>query len=140
MRDPVWISEELVMAIHERQLSEHGGGSGVRDEGMLASALARPKQKAFYGGADVDIPGLAAAYAYGVVRNHPFVDGNKRTAYVLCRTFMVLNGWDIVGSLADRYPVIISLAAGELTEEAFADWLRANARPDQVSEASPEYG
>jgi len=140
MREPVWISEELAVAIHDRQLAEHGGGSGIRDEGMLESALARPRQKAFYGGMDVDIPELAAAYAYGIVRNHPFVDGNKRTAYVLCRTFMILNGWEIVAPLEGRYPVIMSLAAGEMFEEAFAEWLRENARPDQVSEPSPGYG
>ena len=140
MNEPVWISDELAIAIHDRQVAEHGGGSGVRDQGLLESALARPRQKAFYGGTDVDIPALAAAYAYGIARNHPFVDGNKRTAYVLCRTFMVLNDWDIVGSLAERYPVVISLASGEVSEEAFAEWLREHARPHQVSEPAPVYG
>lgn len=138
--ESVWISDDLVMAIHERQLAEHGGGSGIRDKGMLESALTRPQQKAFYGGTGVDIPALAAAYAYGVIRNHPFVDGNKRTAYVLCRTFLVLNGWDIVGPLLDRYPVIMQLASGELDEDGFAEWLRQNARPDQVSEPAIHHG
>jgi death-on-curing protein len=140
MNEPVWISDELALAIHDRQLAEHGGGGGVRDEGLLESALIRPKQKAYYAGPDMDIPALAAAYAHGVVSNHPFVDGNKRTAYVLCRTLMVLNGWDIVGPLLERYPVIMELASGELDKDGFAEWLRQNARPDRVSETTPHYG
>ncbi|MFW5927001.1 MAG: type II toxin-antitoxin system death-on-curing family toxin [Wenzhouxiangella sp.] len=140
MIDPTWVSIELVEAIHERQIAEHGGGEGIRDRGMLESALVRPQQLLAYGGADVDVPALAAAYAYGIARNHPFVDGNKRTAYVVCRTFLVLNGWDMVGPLGDRYPVFLSLAAGELEEQDLADWLRRHSRSDQVSEPGAGYG
>ena len=127
-KEPIWISDELVEAIHERQIAEHGGGSGIRDRSMMESALARPQQRFAYE-ESADIPSLAAAYAFGIARNHPFVDGNKRTAYVVCRTFLVLNGWDLVGSLSDRYPVFLSLAAGELTEEALTDWLRTSSGP-----------
>ncbi|AKS43262.1 type II toxin-antitoxin system death-on-curing family toxin [Wenzhouxiangella marina] len=138
--EPVWISARLAVAIHQRQLAEHGGPDGIRDQAMLESALARPLQRHAYGGSDIDIPELAAAYAYGMARNHPFVDGNKRTAYVLCRTFLVLNGWDLRNPLEDRYPTFLALAAGELEESELADWLRRNARPEQVSEGSASYG
>ncbi len=139
MRDPVWVSSKLVHAIHERQIAEHGGTSGVRDEGMLESALARPQQKWAYGGEGVDISALAAAYAFGIARNHPFVDGNKRTAYVVCRTFLILNGWDMVGSVIERYPVMMALAAGEMGEAEFEPWLRTHVRPDQVNEDVGRY-
>jgi death-on-curing protein len=106
---------------------------------MLDSALARARQRYAYSEAPPDVPALAAAYAYGVARNHPFVDGNKRTAYVLCRTFMVLNGWDLVNPLSDRYPVFLALAAGEMEEDALADWLRSASRPKRVSEDQADY-
>lgn len=138
-QEPRWIDARLVEGVHRRQLAEHGGSTGVRDRGALESALARPRQLFAYGGEDVDMPALAAAYAFGIARNHPFVDGNKRTAYVLCRTFLVINGWDLVGPLADRYPVFLGLAAGELGEEELADWIRARARPDRVSEPAATY-
>jgi death-on-curing protein len=137
--EPVWITPELAQAIHERQLSEHGGPGGVRDPDMLDSALARARQRDACSEARPDVPALAAAYAYGVARNHPFVDGNKRTAYVLCRTFMVLNGWDLVNPLSDRYPVFLALAAGEIEEDALADWLRSASRPERVSEDQAHY-
>ncbi len=137
--EPIWITQHLALAIHERQLAEHGGGTGIRDRGMFESAMARPLQLHAYGGAAVDIPELAAAYAFGIARNHPFVDGNKRTAYVTCRTFMVINGWDMVGSLEARYAAFVSMASGEMDEEAFTDWLRRHARPQQVSEPGGEY-
>jgi death on curing protein len=139
IREPVWISADLARAIHERQLAEHGGGSGVRDAGLLHSALARPQQLLAYGGEGADLPALAAAYAYGIARNHPFVDGNKRTAYVVCRTFLVLNGWDLIGPLADRYPVFLGLAEGSVSEPALADWLHAHVRPSSVSESTLAY-
>jgi len=137
-REPVWISAELALAIHDRQLAEHGGPAGLRDRGMLESALARPRQLLAYGN-DVDIPSLAAAYAVGIARNHPFVDGNKRTAYVVCRTFLVLNGWDMVGELGERYPIFLGVADGSLDEEQLAAWLREHCRPEQVSEETPNY-
>lgn len=137
--EPRWVDARLVEAIHRRQLAEHGGSTGVRDPGALDSALARPRQLFAYGGEDVDMPALAAAYAYGITRNHPFVDGNKRTAYVLCRTFLLINGWDLVGPLAERYPLFLGLAAGEIGEDELAEWIRAHARPDEVNEPAGEY-
>lgn len=139
VRDPVWVSIELVEAVHERQIAEHGGGTGIRDKGMLESAIARPQQLQVYGGEEVDIPALAAAYAYGIARNHAFVDGNKRTAYVVMRLFLVINGWDIVAPMPDRYATMLALAAGEISEAELADWLRANSRPEQINEPGESY-
>lgn len=125
MSEPVWVSLRLALAIHERQLAEHGGASGLRDMALLESALARPQQLFAHGDSDTDIPALAAAYAFGLARNHPFVDGNKRTAYVACRVFLRLNGWDFTNMLAERYPMFLGLAAGEISENELTDWLRA---------------
>lgn len=140
MGEPIWISLDLIMAIHERQLAEHGGGRGVRDQGMLESALARPEQTFAYGGVGMDVVELAAAYAFGLSRNHPFVDGNKRTAAVACEVFLELNGHHLLASDEDLYPLFMALAAGEVDEPALVQWLREHVRPDQVSEPSPEYG
>jgi death-on-curing protein len=139
LTEPEWIEPRLVEAVHRRQLAEHGGSAGVRDRGPLESALARPQQLYAYGGEAVDLPALAAAYAYGIARNHPFVDGNKRTAYVVCRTFLLINDWDLVGPLTERYPVFLRLAAGELDESDLAAWLRDRARPQNLSEPRGEY-
>lgn len=139
MGDPIWLSVELIEAIHERQLVEHGGGSGVRDHGLLEPALARPQQLYSYGGEQIDVIALAASYAFGLSRNHPFIDGNKRTAAVACELFLELNGYQLVADDSDLYPVFISLAAGELSEEALLDWLRQNARPQQVNESGGQY-
>ncbi len=140
MNEWIWISGELAEAIHERQLAEHGGPSGLRDRGMFESALARPRQLAAYGGSDVDAPALAAAYAFGLARNHPFVDGNKRTAAVLCEVFLELNGYLLLAEDADLYPVFLGLADGTGSEHELADWLRRNSRPEQVSEDTADYG
>ena len=126
MDDPIWISVELAMAIHRRQLAEHGGADGVRDPGLLESALGRPRHLFGYTDPTPDIPQLAAAYAYGIAKNHAFIDGNKRTAAVVCETFLDLNGWDLTATDADAYPVFLALAAGELSEEALAQWLMEN--------------
>lgn len=138
-REPVWISVELAAAIHERQIAEHGGSTGVRDRGLLESALARPRQLFAYGSDDTDPPALSAAYAFGLARNRPFVDGNKRTAAVACELFLVLNGFRLLADNASLYPIFIQLAAGEISEVELADWLRANTRPDQVSEPASRY-
>lgn len=138
-RDPVWVSADLVEAVHERQIAEHGGGSGIRDRGLLESALAKPQQLYAYGEEDVDIPALAAAYGYGIARNHAFVDGNKRTAYVVMRLFLVLNGWELVALMPDRYTTMLALAAGDLSESELVEWLRTNSRPAQVSEPDASY-
>jgi len=128
MDDPIWISSELALAIHQRQLAEHGGINGVRDPGLLESAMSRPRQRFAYADPTPSIPALAASYAFGVARNHPFLDGNKRTAYVVCRTFLVLNGFDMIAPLEERYTKFLGLAAGEVKEEELADWLKANSR------------
>jgi death-on-curing protein len=127
---PVWLTRDVVLAIHEEQLAEHGGGEGVRDLGLMESALARPQNLAAYG--EPDIPALAAALGFGLARNHPFVDGNKRTAYVAVETFLVLNGLDLVAGDAECVVVMLDLAAGELPEEEFANWLQDNTRPRQA--------
>ncbi|MGK7295895.1 MAG: type II toxin-antitoxin system death-on-curing family toxin [Candidatus Wenzhouxiangella sp. M2_3B_020] len=137
--EPRWLSPELVEAIHERQIAEHGGTAGMRDRTLLESALARARQLHAYGGTDVDEPAMAAAYGFGIARNHPFADGNKRSAYVAMRLFMKLNGWDLVADPQDRYRTMIRLAAGEISEPELADWLRANSRPDRVSEPASRY-
>ena len=120
--EPRWLDAEVALAVHDRQLSEHGGGTGVRDAGLLDSALARPINVWAYG---TDDPAtLAAAYAFGVARNHPFVDGNKRTAWVLARLFLALNGHDLRFMAEDAIKTMLGLAAGELSEEDMADWFR----------------
>ena len=122
MSDWRWVSSEAAKAIHEEQLAEHGGGGGTRDEGGLLSALARPQNLAAY--SDPDAPVLAAAYAFGVCRNHPFVDGNKRTAWVLARVFLAKNGLDVSFHEPDAVVRMLALAAGELSEDEFAEWVR----------------
>jgi death-on-curing protein len=120
--EPQWLDKAVALAIHDRQLAEHGGGRGVRDDGMLESALARPVNRWAYG--DDDPASLAAAYAFGIARNHPFVDGNKRTAWVLARLFLVLNGHKLLFEAPDAVTTMLALAAGELREEKLADWFR----------------
>lgn len=120
----VWIDRMLALALHERQLSEHGGGEGVRDESLLESALARPQQSFACGNPPPDLAALAASLAYGLARNHPFVDGNKRTAAVACELFLALNGATLQADNVELYPVYLSLAEGSLAENELADWLR----------------
>lgn len=120
--EPVWLSATLAIAIHDRQLSEHGGPSGVRDEGALESALARPRNRWEYG--EDDLGALAAAYAFGIARNHPFVDGNKRTAWVLARSFLALNAAELAFDKIDALRQVQALAAGDLSEDELADWFR----------------
>ena len=123
VNDPwVWLDTSVLRAVHEEQLAEHGGAVGLRDAGLLESALARPMQLAAYG--EPDVAALAAAYGFGLARNHPFVDGNKRTAFVAVELFLSLNGCELVADDADCVLRMLSLAAGELSEAAFADWLR----------------
>jgi death-on-curing protein len=124
MKEPIWILPDAVLAIHRRQIAEHGGEDGLREAGLLDSALNRPKNLLAYGCPRPDLAALAAAYAYGIARNHPFVDGNKRTAYVVCRTFLLLNAHDLDASAADKYLSFLKLAEGSLGEDELADWLR----------------
>jgi death on curing protein len=123
----IWLSRDTVLAIHEEQLAEHGGAMGVRDDGLLESALARPLNRAGYG--NPDTAELAALYALGIARNHPFVDGNKRTAYVAMEVFLALNGLRFLATDADAVIKTLEMAAGDMTDEQFTDWVRANAAP-----------
>ncbi|MBI5258983.1 MAG: type II toxin-antitoxin system death-on-curing family toxin [Burkholderiales bacterium] len=118
----VWIDPAVVLAVHEEQLAEHGGAAGVRDAGLLESALARPRNLAQC--EQPDATALAAAYAYGLARNPPFVDGNKRTAFVAAELFLALNGWCLTASDADCVLTMLGLAASDLDESTFAAWLR----------------
>ena len=123
----VWIDAQVLSAVHEEQLVEHGGAPGVRDAGLFESALARPQNLACYG--DPDIALLAAAYGYGLARNHPFIDGNKRTAFVAVELFLLLNGHELVADDASCVITMLHLAAGELGEDEFAAWLREHLTP-----------
>lgn len=119
-----WVSVAGVRAIHNQQLVRFGGGEGVRDEGLLLSALARPENLVAYG--NPDAAALAASYAFGIARNHPFVDGNKRAALVTAATFLIKNRFELVAGESDAVLKIMALAAGELSEDQLADWIRAN--------------
>ena len=122
MTAPVWVEHDLVLLLHDRLLAEHGGAPGLRDEGVLASALARPRQLLAYG--DPDLCDLAAAYAAGLVRNHPFVDGNKRTAFITAYVFLTRNGPALTAPETDATTMMMALAAGEIDDLTFAAWLR----------------
>ncbi len=124
MREPIWVRDDVVRAIHLRQISEHGGEAGLRDAGLLDSALARPKSLLAYSDSPPDLSTMAAAYAFGIAKNHPFIDGNKRTAYVVCRTFLILNGQEIKATQEEKYTAFLALSAGELDEADLAEWLR----------------
>ena len=123
----VWVDESVVLAVHDEQLAEHGGAPGVRDPGLLSSALARPRNLIAYG--DADLAALAAAYGHGVLRNHPFIDGNKRVAFVVCRTFLLLNGKDLNATREEKYETFLKLARGDLPEEDLAAWIRGRLVP-----------
>jgi death-on-curing protein len=120
-----WVTKSVVLAIHQQQIAEHGGTPGIRDVGLLESAMARPENLAVYGQPGLAAP-AAASYAFGVARNHPFLDGNKRTSYVVTRLFLQLNGQDIAADEATKLQIWLSLAAGELSEEQLANWLRSH--------------
>jgi death on curing protein len=122
MKRWVWLQKAVVLAIHEDQLTEHGGGVGVRDAGLLESALARPENPAAYG--KPDVADLAAAYGYGISRNHAFIDGNKRTGFVAVELFLELNGHELAASDADCVMTMLAVASGDITETKFAAWLR----------------
>ena len=123
----VWIEYVLIHAVHDEQLLEHGGGAGVRDANLLESALARPEQLAHYGSPDV--ADLAASYGYGISRNHPFIDGNKRTAFVAVELFLALNGFELMADDAECVVNMLSVAAGHIDEAAFGEWIRAHIQP-----------
>ena len=126
MNEPEWLSKALILAIHDEQLAEHGGGVSVRDHGLLDSTLARPQNRFAYD-PSVDLPTLAAAYAFGLARNHPFIDGNKRTAFVAAELFLDLNGMTLAASDEQCVLTMLQLASGEIEEADYAAWLRTNA-------------
>jgi death-on-curing protein len=123
MDDPVWISKDLALAIHSRQLAEHGGADGLRDDGLFESALARPQQLFAYNDPTPDVPALAAAYAFAIAKNHAFIDGNKRTAAVVCDTVLELNGYEITATDLEMYTPFLSLASGDWDQTTFTQWL-----------------
>lgn len=122
-----WLREDVLYAVHDAQLAEHGGLTDVRDAGLLASALARPQNAAACG--TPDHAELAAAYGYGIARNHPFIDGNKRKAFVAVELFLALNGFELLADDTACVLTMLAVAAGELEEAAFAEWIRANSAP-----------
>jgi death-on-curing protein len=117
-----WVDRRVALALHAEQLRAWGGGQGMRDEGLLESALARPQNLAAYG--EPDVADLAASYAYGLAKNHPFVDGNKRTALVVCETFVIDNGYQLIATDAEVAVLFEELAAGQISEGELGDWLR----------------
>ena len=129
MKEPLWLNREDCLGIHEMMLAQHGGLSGVRDEGLLLSALAKPQNHFAYG--SESLPEMAASYAAGIVLNHPFLDGNKRTGFMTAVTFLELNGLEFRASEESAVQSTLALAAGELTEAGYQEWLLANARTRQ---------
>lgn len=129
MCEILWIDMHEALIIHAQQVAEHGGHGGIRDTALLESALARPRNLLAYFDKVPSLPRLAAAYAFGIARNHPFVDGNKRTALTISFTFLLVNGLTVTASRDDRYFTFYNLAAGRLSEDELADWLEANTKP-----------
>ncbi len=125
----VWVADAVVLAIHEVQLAEHGGMAGIRDEGLLSSALARRRNLQAYVKSP-DAAALAAAYGFGIARNHPFLDGNKRTAFVVTELILNLNGWVLESTDADCIASMQALAGGDLSEKDFAAWLRQHSKTE----------
>jgi len=126
VKEPRWISREVVLAIHEQSLAQYGGSAGIRDEGLLDSALGRPQNLFAY--EQPSIFAMAAAYASGIIRNHPFIDGNKRTGFVVCAVFLERNGYELVASEEDATLTTLALAASEIKEADYASWLERNTR------------
>jgi death-on-curing protein len=118
----IWLQRDVIVAVHEEQLAEHGGGAGLRDSGLLESALSRPENLAAYG--EPDAADLAAAYGYGISRNHAFVDGNKRTAFVAVESFLELNGFTLTSDDAACVITMLAVSAGDMAEAEFAQWIR----------------
>lgn len=125
MKDIIWLLDEVILALHDEQLAEHGGLTGVRDLGVVQSALAHPRNLAAYEDCE-DVAQLAAAYAYGIARNHGFADGNKRTALVAADLFLMLNGYELSSLPADNVMTILGVADGSISEDYLATWFRGN--------------
>ena len=126
MKEPVWVFREVVFMLHEQSLAQFGGAAGIRDEGLLDSALRRPPHRFAYG--KPTLFDLAASYAFGLVKNHPFIDGNKRTGFVVAVVFLELNGYKFQANEVDATLQTLALAAGDMSETAFAEWLKANSK------------
>lgn len=130
MDEPIWMTEAMVQVIHADQIATHGGAHGVRDEGLLASALGRARNR--YGYEESNIHRLAADYGYGIARNHPFIDGNKRTAFQVMYAFLKVNGWELTAPEPEVVLVMQALAAGEMSEMELAQWLQYYSSNEQV--------
>jgi death on curing protein len=128
MNEPIWIEKREVLIVHSAQLSQHGGTDGIRDQTLLDSALAKPRNVFAYAD-DTTLPRLAASYAFGIARNHAFVDGNKRTALVICEGFLRLNGLAVISSPEEKYLIFLHLASGEISEQQLTDWLNHHTVP-----------
>lgn len=126
--EPEWLLKEVVQSFHDQQLIEHGGQHGMRDESMLESALKKPIQMWHYQEPKPEIPTLSAVYAFGLASNHPYVDGNKRTAAIACEVFLLLNGYEFTVGEAEKYPHYLALASGEHTQESFTLWLNQHTK------------
>jgi death-on-curing protein len=134
MNEPLWLDRRGLLLLHLESLAEHGGSSGMRDEGLLDSALARPRNQFIYD-PNADIAKLAAAYGFGLAKNHAFVDGNKRIAFIATALFLRLNGWRLATERLDEIQTMLNLASGEITEGQFAAWIRANcekSKPESI--------
>ena len=129
-----WLTVEDIIAIHSEQIATHGGQDGLRDRGLLKSAVRKPLNLCHYSDASPDIAELAASYAFGIVRNHPFFDGNKRAALIACRSFLKLNGFDLIATPVEKYDKTMRLAEGMLSEREFADWLLEKTEPIEKGE------
>jgi death-on-curing protein len=132
MKEPIWVDRDDALAIHDKMLAQHGGLAGVRDEGMLASALAKPQNRFAYESAS--LPEMAGSYAAGIILNHPFLDGNKRTGFMVAAAFLEFNGWTFDADEADTVERTLALASGAIGEGEYAAWLKANSkRPNRKS-------
>jgi death on curing protein len=131
MTDWIWLDRQVLLAVHDEQLAEHGGQIGVRDMTLFESALARAQQVAAYG--EPDVATLAAAYGYGISRNHPFLDGNKRTAFVAVELFLMLNGYRLAASDVDCVLTMLDVASGQISEAEFAAWIQKHLATDNES-------
>jgi death-on-curing protein len=128
VKEPIWINKPETLMAHSRQVAEHGGSDGICDEGLLESALNKPRNVFTYED-DCDLPRLAASYAFGIERNHPFIDGNKRTALVVAEGFLRINGLRVISAPEEKYATYLGLAAGEVSEEELAAWFRTHTQP-----------
>ena len=126
MKEPIWLNLRVIKAFHDRQINEHGGIPGIRDERLLLSASLRPENAYYYSDPKLDAAELAAAYGFGLAKNHPFNDANKRTALIAIRLFLKLNGYDLAVPPEDKYTTIIRVAASEISEDELAQWIRKN--------------